>query len=469
MIHFKLKNTNEIKPVEKEHGLPINFYFLSDGYLWLKFEDTILFEYTKEAMLTPGNYEESYSDYYLLRFIIDFTALFKNIGIPVSKQLYDLANDISQYQTDTKKWLDTYDAGSDNDYPKDIYEKYLQLNSWIDERTMDSGHLIGGPHLSFFRFDNKIKVVWRTEHISERGNSLWTAKNGFYEMHYIDFIEYIKEFFHNFFVAMEKQIDDVCKLKTDTIYVDKSALLNDQEHLRNSFAKDISLLEKETKNKTNWKPIEMLNEQMQHVLTKPMIWQMLETAAPATFLPYSNLEDKQFPNIPVTELFRLRAIKKEYLIALANAIKAELQIEMLTEFDAYGSGYASFVSIFLYPAKDVFLEKDGGGKEIEGVLIYISIEVPAYSYGKFTLYNDNSLQFQSASKDLEEELDVFWIDKISTLNTYLDNSNFIHLELDFIKQEPDFNCSLFTDIPFDGIFNKVGKTRIFDLFFHWAS
>ncbi len=213
-----------------------------------------------------------------------------------------------------------------------------------------------------------------------------------------------------------------------------------------------------------------MNNKMRHEIEKPLIWQLIEKAAPPTFSPYSNLENQRFPAILYQELFRLREIKKDYLTDLAESIKSHLQVEMLTEFDAYSSGYASFVSVFFYRKEDILFDNEKGAREIEGVLIYISIEVPAYIFGKYTLYEPNCLQFLIPSTELDEILSAFWEGKMEKLSIFMEKRDFKHLKHDFLKQEPDFPCvSLFTDIPYDGFRNQFHKNRVYDLFFHWYS
>lgn len=211
-----------------------------------------------------------------------------------------------------------------------------------------------------------------------------------------------------------------------------------------------------------------MNKKTKFEIEKSSIWKVLEDTAPATFPPYSNLEDKQFPAISHQELFRLRKIKKDYLTELAESLRTKLGVNMLMEFDSYGSGYASYIALFLYRLEDIF-EGENVSKETDGVLIYISNEVPAYIFGKHTLYGSNCLQFQSPSEELEEKLDSFWEAKTKEFKTLMDSLNFKHLTHNFLKQDPDFACNLFTDTPYDGVFSNSHKTKIFDLFFHWAS
>ncbi len=307
MIHFKLKNINEIYKSETISDL--NWYFLSDGDLWLTFGDTKLYEYSQEALEFLGQQKKSpYNDYFLIRFVLDFTALFSKISKSIPKKFYELASDLPVFLSENNKWLSLFESAESN-YQEAKYEDYLQLNSWVDERTMDSGHLIGGPRFSFFRYDTKIKIVWQTDHILDNGIALWTAKNGHFEMDYFEFVNKTKDFLNLFFIGMEKQVNAAIDLSIDNVKINKIELKEHHIQFKKSAYEALIILEANSKEKVNWEYTEQLYKKMKFEIEKSFIWKVLEDAAPATFPPYANLEDKQFSAISHQELFRLRKIE----------------------------------------------------------------------------------------------------------------------------------------------------------------
>lgn len=231
MINFKLREFDKISPWGQEPNLSLHWFALTDGDLWLTFGKETIYEYSKEAINFWGNKSTSYNNYQLSRFIEDFTGLFDKIRETVPEEFYDLTKDLNKFQTDAKKWLDIYDTDED-EYSDFYFEEYDKLISWTYQRTFDSGHLIGGPHLSFFRRNDKVRIVWDTEHILENGISIWTAKDGSFEMDYSDFMNEIKMFGESFFTAMEKQIELVLEKEWGNIKIDKLRLVAEHKERR---------------------------------------------------------------------------------------------------------------------------------------------------------------------------------------------------------------------------------------------
>lgn len=261
MINFKLKELDNILPWGQEPELSLHWFALTDGDLWLTFGNEIIYEYTKEAIDYWGNKPTPYNDYQLSRFIEDFTDLFYKIRETIPKDFYNLTKDLKKFQSDAKKWLDLNDDEEDIDNVF-YYEKYDNLVSWTYERTFDSAHLIGGPYLSFFRSNNNVRIVWDTEHILENGISLWTAKDGSFEMAYSDFVDKIKTFGQSFFAAMDKQVELAVAKEWGNIKIDKQRLVEEHKERKDEFFSTLLLLDQETTDKTNWTEVEQLFNRM---------------------------------------------------------------------------------------------------------------------------------------------------------------------------------------------------------------
>jgi hypothetical protein len=261
VINFKLREIDEILPAGQEPNLSISWFWLTDGDLWLKFGDQTIYEYTAEAINHWENKSTPYNDYPIVRFIEDFTELFDKIRETIPEEFYVLTKDLKNFQSDSKKWLDIYD--SDEDECSDFYfEEYDKLISWTYQRTFGSGHLIGGPHLSFFRRNKKMRIVWDTEHILENGISLWTAKDGSYEMGYSDFVKKIEVFGQSFFSAMDKQVELAVAKEWGNIKIDKQRLVEEHKERKDEFFSTLRLLDQEPTDKTNWTEVEQLFNRM---------------------------------------------------------------------------------------------------------------------------------------------------------------------------------------------------------------
>jgi hypothetical protein len=263
MINFKLREFDEILPWGQEPELSLHWFGLTDGDLWLTFGNETIYEYSKEAIDYLGNKSTPYNDYQLSRFIEDFTELFGKIRETIPEGLYNLTKNLKNFHSQSQEWLDKYDTDKDN-YNDFYFEKYHKLISWIYQRTLDSEHLIGGPHLSFFRRNEKVRIIWDTEHILENGISLWTAKNGSIEMNYSDFINKIKAFGLSFFAQMDKRIELAVVKEWGNIKVDKQRLVEEHKERKDHFFATLLLLEKESTDKTNWAEIEQFFTQMKN-------------------------------------------------------------------------------------------------------------------------------------------------------------------------------------------------------------
>lgn len=154
MINFKLKDFDKIIPVGQEPNLYLSWFWLTEGDLWLNFDDQTVYEYSKEAMQYFGDKPTPYNDYYIVRFLEDFTGLFEKISATIPEIFYSLTENIKQFRDNAQKWLDIYDI-DENEHSDFYFEEYDRLISWTYERLFDSAHLIGGPHLSFL--DTKTK------------------------------------------------------------------------------------------------------------------------------------------------------------------------------------------------------------------------------------------------------------------------------------------------------------------------
>ena len=265
MIHFELKPMDEAQPSGTKDDLKMSWFWLTEANLWLTFGDTTLYEYTLEAINYFGKHKSPYNEYPLIRFIEDFTELFDTIRESIPKETYQLTKDLNGFLNDANKWLDIYET--DEDEVSDFYfEEYDPLISWTYRRTLDSGHLTGGPHISFFRCEDKIRIVWKTEHQLDNGIKLWKAKDGNVEILYSDFIVQVKEFGRRFFEQMNKQVEFAIEKDWKGVQIDKNGLVEEHAEREKKIHHQINLLEQKIKTRTNWKLINELNKRMQNEL-----------------------------------------------------------------------------------------------------------------------------------------------------------------------------------------------------------
>ncbi|MFN8359957.1 MAG: DUF5984 family protein [Candidatus Kapaibacterium sp.] len=261
MIHFRLNDIDSIQPVGQEPNLYLSWFWLTDGDVWLSFGDQTIYEYSQEAMQHFGNKLSPYNDYYIVRFVEDFTEIFDAICVSIPEALYRRTENIRQFRNDVEKWLERY--STEEDYYDNVYFPATpSLLSWLDDRHLDSGYLVGGPHLSFFRHHNTIRIVWETDQTLDNGIRLWTAISGSVEMNYTDFIDRVKAFGQNFFAAMNTRVHSAVANDWGTVTVDTIRLVEEHAERELEFTTRVSLLEGNPQDTTDWSEIEKLYAQM---------------------------------------------------------------------------------------------------------------------------------------------------------------------------------------------------------------
>ncbi|MBI9062917.1 MAG: hypothetical protein JEZ14_13120 [Marinilabiliaceae bacterium] len=256
-INFRLKSIDKIEPVGTELKIYISWFWLTDAELWIALGDDNIYEYSQEALAYFEDKPSRYNDYPLVRFIEDFTKLFEQISESVPGELYELTPNLKQFVSNTKEWLDIYDT-EEEEISDFYFEEYYNIMSWTYARSFDSGHLVGGPRFTFFRCEDKIRIIWETESQLENGIELWTAKNGSIELDYFYFIEQVKSFSQRFFSQMEKQVNLAVMKDWGKVQIDKNRLVEEHNERKEDFDRKIAYLENGSTLNTDWKLIKSL-------------------------------------------------------------------------------------------------------------------------------------------------------------------------------------------------------------------
>ena len=269
MINFKLKHIDKVQPVGIDDNLRINWFWLTDGDLWLNLANSTLYEYSKDALKYFGDKESLYNDYPIARFIEDFNYLFHVINESIPNNFYKLTETLPQFLNNAQKWLDINDTDKE-EYSSFYFEEYDNLVSWVHKRSFNSGHLVGGPEFSFFRNKDKIRIVWKTEYKLENGIELWTAKDGSIEMPYETFLKHIEDFGIQFFKRMKNQVELVIQRDWKNAQIDRKRLVMEHEERESDFWVQFAQLKNDSLNETNWERIRELKYQMdREIAMKP--------------------------------------------------------------------------------------------------------------------------------------------------------------------------------------------------------
>jgi hypothetical protein len=235
LINFLLKHPDDIIPFGTESDKSLHWFGLTDGNLWLEAGKSKLYEYTDSFLALLSLSDTKYVDYYLSRFIEDFTEQFEKIATELPDESYAIAKNsmtLTKFQETSKQWLD---ETNERDFDQAI-EKYDALIGWIGQRELTAGHLVGSPHIGFFKNKNKISIVWKADQRTKKNIPLWTAQNGEIEMDYPEFVAQIEDFGDRFFSAMADQVEIALKKDWGAINIDKSHLVEEHHERQTEFA-----------------------------------------------------------------------------------------------------------------------------------------------------------------------------------------------------------------------------------------
>jgi len=254
LINFVLKDPIDILPWGTEPDTNIHWFGLTDGDYWLYVGNKTLYEHTEEIMKAWNIGGGQYTDYNIVRFLEDFTELFSAIAESLPEDFYQLArshDSLYEYIVKLQAWLKRLSDGEDTDLDP-CYDKYEKITRWVHDRTLTSGHLKYGPAISFFRSNDRISIVWDSNHQDEKGIAVWTAGNGQIEMPYQLFVEEVKGWGERFFNSMESQIEKAFLEDWGTAKIDKKRIKEEQAERKKEFVLDTSQLLKTQQRTTDW-------------------------------------------------------------------------------------------------------------------------------------------------------------------------------------------------------------------------
>jgi hypothetical protein len=262
LINYFLKNPADIRPFGREPDTSMHWFGLTDGYYWLTVGDKTLFEYTDEINRQWGKNDLPYPDYNIVRLLEDLSELFAVIAESIPVELYQMAKSYdSLYDLYAKasRWLDQFEDEGDDEAHLDTYETTIR---WLTSRRLDSGHLKQGPHISFFRCEDRLSIVWKCDLNNDDGIPVWTAGNGEIEIPYQQFVDEVKEWGMKFFNSMQDQVGKAVERDWGATQLDKARLIEEQKERITAFANEADKLLATPEKPTDWGLVRELIQQM---------------------------------------------------------------------------------------------------------------------------------------------------------------------------------------------------------------
>ena len=259
LINFKLKHPADITPWGS-----VGWFVLSDGEYWIDLGEVNFYEITEAAQKEFDDNGSKFVDYQLARLIEDFSELSEHISEPVPVDFYELAKtENALFDFYTRANAKVNDLNDDNISDNEFYRIH-KVAQWISDRALTAMHLSSNPTIYFFRFGDKISLVWNAESTTENGSQLWTANKGNIELDYVNFVQEIEAFKQQVFSAMETQIQIANSMDWGNIQVDKSRRLTEQVERKEEFETRIKFLSGVSKpTQTNWDEIRLIRNELE--------------------------------------------------------------------------------------------------------------------------------------------------------------------------------------------------------------
>ena len=235
-INFKFKELDEIKPFEGKSDLVLHWFGLTDGIQWLNVGEYTIYEYSDYARCF---FKENirYNDYYISRFIEDFSSIFKFISESVPEEIYHIVED---FKENSDKYEVAHMDYDDNEFVKFYFNEFYPLVEWYNERAVDAGHLTLGQMIGFFRYKDKMKILWTApdnvpNNLNLDGKKIWTSPKG----------------------CIDIRVENAVKRDWGDIRLDNQMLVEENEERKRKFWRDFGYLEN-PENNTDWDNIKYL-------------------------------------------------------------------------------------------------------------------------------------------------------------------------------------------------------------------
>jgi Family of unknown function (DUF5984) len=213
LIEFELKSIKEIVPWGEGAGR-LSWFGLTDGFYYLNTGIDQLFRYSNQIIdywkhLYPDDVTVShpYVDYQITRLYEDLIEILPNVLQPIPKELHSLV--ITQAKEDSwrKYWRDMLDLVDDED--EKTIDQFIHAQSWWNHRQLSSYHIVEGPTIAMWRFENEIFIRWDNQSRTINNIPVWSSQMGEVNMSVDEFISEIKSFNDRFLSAMCDRVNEI--------------------------------------------------------------------------------------------------------------------------------------------------------------------------------------------------------------------------------------------------------------------
>jgi hypothetical protein len=157
------------------------WFWLTTGRYAIEVGDVRIFQYSPEFLrlvlcrppMTQSDPLADCDDYPVARLWEDLLDILPDILVDISSPAFDLISTV-QAQTDWQRSLSWVDGTEDDQK----WELYRSATDWLGYRRLDTGYLIGGPQVWFFRFSGQIHVRWDNSKANAGTIPRWLGTSG---------------------------------------------------------------------------------------------------------------------------------------------------------------------------------------------------------------------------------------------------------------------------------------------------
>lgn len=204
LFEFRLRDVAEIVPWGPPERPTLSWFGLTDGWFWMNVGDGELFRTRERPGERPSGF--AYVDYQVVRLWEDVLELLPRAMAPVP-------SDIATRLESLEDWLAWFAGFRDrlaetaSEVDADPYELAAK---WATDRWLDTGYLVRGPRIFFWRTDDTMHVAWENRHrIDDDGSPTWSSAKGHVSMTIEDFVQEARDFNSRLMAAMAERIASV--------------------------------------------------------------------------------------------------------------------------------------------------------------------------------------------------------------------------------------------------------------------
>ncbi len=238
-ITFTLDPIDEIQPWGEPPNLTLNWYGLSYGTYFLEAGQHNLLRYSDAALQWlasqyPKPEFRPYVDYQVARLFEDICDIAPHVLEPIPDNLvrYVSSGLHRKWEHECRQWLERKDG--DND----AWNNYYDAVGWANRRHLDTGYLLPGATVWFWRRGDLITIAWDNRDHKFDAIPAWSEQQGQFALSAQEFTDELESFRHRFLEAMRSRVEEVCRswsraeIAIDLKQLVKEQTLRDSEQLR---------------------------------------------------------------------------------------------------------------------------------------------------------------------------------------------------------------------------------------------